>query len=202
MLRLLPPSPLVPRGGRGLWGARLTRGVKSRAHQGHILWWQCVCGAAAPLGSPFCFCQSPVPPPLLEDRSIEIESTRIDLDHHPSHTHTYTPQHTPNHAHTETMRRGGCQQQRRAGSGLALAVGAALAVLLGVCVRLAGANVMGIDLGSEFMKVCGDELKAPVELIEPGLCSRSVPSVPSSLPPSSLHACASGAGSGSSAPSD
>lgn len=32
-------------------------------------------------------------------------------------------------------------------------VGAALALLLGVCVRLAAANVMGIDLGSEFMKV-------------------------------------------------
>ena len=41
---------------------------------------------------------------------------------------------------------------------MALAVGAALAVLLGVCVRLAGANVMGIDLGSEFMKVrSGDD---------------------------------------------
>lgn len=36
---------------------------------------------------------------------------------------------------------------------MALAVGAALALLLGVCVRLAAANVMGIDLGSEFMKV-------------------------------------------------
>lgn len=32
-------------------------------------------------------------------------------------------------------------------------VGAALVLLMGVCVRLAAANVMGIDLGSEFMKV-------------------------------------------------